>query len=229
MVLLSVTNSAIEHLARVRPRLEESLLSYKRQDQLRSALLNPEGLSLREVGILLLAFLVKSFNFYVNTNRVTSCGQLIFGISCTRIRPTFRFLFYKSLFYPTIVLSGSHPSVLSHAQEAFHHLQRAHLAVQWLCKIGRFAEEEPARGRENVLPDWGTLLAIRLDNPRLWALLSVDPISFLLINGYPAIAGTFTPLTKQRDAMDTAERLLRVLRKEERRVLFSANPAVLTG
>ncbi|KAL7072403.1 hypothetical protein ACQ4LE_008645 [Meloidogyne hapla] len=40
---------------------------------------------------------------------------------------------------------------------------------------------------------------------------------------------TFSPFTNQKKAMEIAERLLHVLRKEEKRVLFSCNPAVLLG
>jgi hypothetical protein len=49
MVLLSVSSTASEQLAQVRPRLEEALCSYKRYGQLRQALLSPEGFSIKEV------------------------------------------------------------------------------------------------------------------------------------------------------------------------------------
>uniref|UniRef100_A0A915NYR7 Vacuolar fusion protein MON1 homolog n=1 Tax=Meloidogyne floridensis TaxID=298350 RepID=A0A915NYR7_9BILA len=40
---------------------------------------------------------------------------------------------------------------------------------------------------------------------------------------------TFSPFTNQKKAMEIAERLLHVLRKEEKRVLFSCSPAILVG
>lgn len=175
MVLLSVTNSAIEHLARVRPRLEESLLSYKRQDQLRSALLNPEGLSLRESNFMWATHL---WHFmYKNTANIQDPTQ----VCCPT--PKKPFIIYNELI----------------------------LLYNGYAKLADLLRKSPP----------GAVKMFFLIEERYSLFAWITP-------GFELYC-TFTPLTKQRDAMDTAERLLRVLRKEERRVLFSANPAVVTG
>ncbi|CAD5226118.1 unnamed protein product [Bursaphelenchus xylophilus] len=52
---------------------------------------------------------------------------------------------------------------------------------------------------------------------------------FAWITGSFELYAAFSPLVSQVSVMETAERLLRILRKEEKRVFFNINPGVLNG
>lgn len=173
MLLLTTSNSASTQLSHVRPRLEESLCAYKRYEQLRAELLNPEGFTLRE-----------------NNSR-------------DKIDPLWYFM-YKNIstsLDPTQVCCST-------PKKPFISFEELVILYNGYTRLA------------DLLRRSGGAIKMVYQIEKRYSLLAWITSSFELYC-------TFNPLTKQKEAMDHAEHLLRVLRKEEKRVLFSSNPVRL--
>uniref|UniRef100_A0A183CEJ4 Vacuolar fusion protein MON1 homolog n=1 Tax=Globodera pallida TaxID=36090 RepID=A0A183CEJ4_GLOPA len=172
MVLLSVAKDATQQLAKVRPKLDDALGSYKRCTILKEALHQPEGFTLKNshCGPQLWHFL------YKNTSNAQDPTQ----VCCSTPKKPF--------------------------------ISRAELTILYngYAKLADLLR----KGRGGI-----KTLFLMLDRYSLFAWMTP---------GFELFC-TFNPLVSKKDVMEAAERLLRLLRKEEKRVLFSSNPSILSG